>query len=336
MIQLVLYQKYSRKEVHSIFSQDTPFIPRQGSWGLHTIISLRDRLGDYIFFTTQTDNDKDSEIGITKQGVFSWKSKSTQRLNDPQIQRFVGHDDLVNSIYLFYRQKMLGRYTYMGRLKYLRHDRSRECPVYIQWQILEWNISQKEVNRLGLELQDIPRESNNNEHHPVRSMLEETMPPQICLRDGVSTESFLNNKTPDYSYEETLDLDLNIAGEKIVIAYEKRSLIESGRADLAHMVRHVAAIEGEYAAYDVESYTPQGEVKYIEVKTTRGSADTPFYLRNHELEFARRHPDNYYLYRVYEYDEALNAGKLYLSRGNIQERFQMTPTGYRVVLIRPF
>ncbi|HHO75817.1 MAG TPA: DUF3883 domain-containing protein [Deltaproteobacteria bacterium] len=298
-------------------------------------MKLQRRPGDYIFFTTQTDEDKDPGTGITKQGVFLWKSKAVQQLKDPQIRRFIAHDDLVNSIYLFYRQKMFGRYTYMGRLKYLRHDRSRQRPVYIQWQVLDWAISQKEVNRLGLVLHDIAMESNTTGHCPVRSKLEQTMPPQICLRDGMPTESFLKNTKPDYSCQEAHETELNIAGEKIVIAYEKRSLIESGRADLAHMVRHVAAIEGEYAGYDIESYTPQGAVKYIEVKTTRGLADAPFYLKNHELEFARRHPQNYYLYRVYEYDEVLNAGKLYLSQGNIQERFQMTPTGYRAVLIRP-
>ena len=335
MVQLVLYQKYSRKEVHSIFSQDTPFIPRQGSWGLHAIVSLRERSGDYLFFTTHTENDRDSGIGITKQGVFSWKSKASQRLSDPQIERFITHDDLFNSIYLFYRQKQPGRYTYMGRLKYLRHDRSHQCPVYIQWQVLDWHISQREVNRLGLVLQDVPAQSHAEGHHPVRSTLQETAAPQRCMHDGVSTQSFFENKRPDYSYEEALDPDLNIAGEKIVIAFEKRSLIESGRADLAHMVRHVAAIEGEYAGYDIESYTPEGTVKYIEVKTTRGSADTAFYLKNHELAFAQRHQEHYCLYRVYEYDEGLNAGKLYVLRGDMQHRVQITPTGYRVVLVKP-
>jgi len=155
------------------------------------------------------------------------------------------------------------------------------------------------------------------------------------MHDGVSTKSFFENKRPDYSCEEALDPDLNIAGEKIVIAFEKRSLIESGRADLAHMVRHVAAIEGAYAGYDIESYTTEGALKYIEVKTTRGSADTPFYLKNHELAFARRHQERYYLYRVYEYDEDLNAGKLYVFTGDMQQRFQITPKGYRVVPVKP-
>jgi len=334
MIQLVLYQKYSRKEVHTIFAPMMPFSHRSGAWGARSIVSLHDRPGDYIYFSTQEGRPGLSDEGITEEGVYTWRSMARQTLKDPQIQRFIRHDELKNSIYLFCRQKLQGRYTYLGRLKYLRHDKIRQKPVYIQWQIIDWNISYREVTRSGLVLQGAPK-GTNNEHLPGRSMLEESSPKMIHAREGLSTEEFQQHKVADHSFEETLDPGLNIAGEKIVIAYEKRSLIESGRADLAHMVRHVAAIEGEYAGYDVESYTPQQAVKYIKVKTTRGAADAPFYLKNHEIEFARRHPGNYYLYRVYEYDEVLNAGKLYLSQGNIQEKFQMTPTGYRVVLIKP-
>ena len=117
----------------------------------------------------------------------------------------------------------------------------------------------------------------------------------------------------------------------LVIAHEKRSLIRAGRADLAHKVRHVSAIEGEYAGYDIESFTPEGQIKRIEVKTTRGPLEAPFYLKNHELEFARKNKDHYFLYRVYHYDETLNAGKLCIITGNIEDLFAVTPTKYRVV-----
>lgn len=328
MIQLILYQKYSRKEVHAIFSPKVPFTSQRGAWGVHSIVGLHDLPGDYIFFATQQDREDSFEEGITEEGVFTWKSKEKQSLTDPQIQRFIAHDELNNSIYLFYRQKMQGRYTYLGRLKYLRHDKFREKPVYIQWQIIDWNISHREVTRLGLVLQS-GHKGLNNEHLPVKSMLRETPPPKGCMREGISTEVFRQYKVADYSFEEAYDLGLNLAGEMIVIAHEKRSLIEAGRADLAHKVRHVAAIEGEHAGYDIESYTYAGQVKYIEVKTTRGPAESPFYLKPHELEFAGRHPENFYLYRVYEYDEVLNAGKFYITSGNIEEIFRLTPTMYR-------
>ncbi|HOO37465.1 MAG TPA: DUF3883 domain-containing protein [Deltaproteobacteria bacterium] len=330
MIQLVLYQKYSRKEVHTIFAPTMPFSPGRGAWGVYPIVSLHDRPGDYLFFSTHEGKPGSSGEGITQEGVYTWRSMARQTLKDPQIQRFIRHDELKNSIYLFYRQKPQGRYTYLGRLKYLRHDKTREKPVYIQWQIIDWNISYREVTRLGLVLQGAPK-GMNNEHLPLKSMLEESLPDLIHGRVGIPTLDFQKNKSADHSDEEAGDSALNLAGEMIVIAREKRLLIEAGRADLAHKVRHVAALEGDYAGYDIFSYAHDARVKYIEVKTTRGPAQTPFYLRPHELEFARKHPGDFYLYRVYEYDEALNAGKLYITSGDIEKLFQLTPTMYRVV-----
>jgi len=330
MIQLALYQKYSAKEVHTIFAPTMPSSPIDGAWGEASIVSVPDHPGDYLFFPTQECRPGSLDEGITREGVFTWRSMPGQTLKDSQIQEFIRHDELKNSIYLFYRQKLQGRYTYLGRLKYLRHDKTREKPVYIQWQIIDWNISSREVSRLSLVLKDAPK-GVNKEHVPLRRMLEESLPRPIHAREGISTELFRHDKAADHSVEEAQDSDLNLAGEMMVIAREKRSLIEAGRADLAHKVRHVAAIQGEYAGYDIESYTHDAQVKYIEVKTTRGPALSPFYLKPHELEFARNHPGNYYLYRVYEYDEILNAGKLYITSGKIEEHFQLAPTMYRVV-----
>jgi hypothetical protein len=116
-----------------------------------------------------------------------------------------------------------------------------------------------------------------------------------------------------------------------VVEHEKRSLMESGHPDLAEMVRHVSIIEGDDAGYDVESFTLSGEVKYIEVKTTRGTAQTPFYISPNEVEFSNKHPDNYYLYRVCDYEEGSNSGKFYVNVGSVAEAFDLTPTEYRAV-----
>ena len=43
---------------------------------------------------------------------------------------------------------------------------------------------------------------------------------------------------------------------------------------------HVSEIEGDGAGYDIKSYTPDGKVRYIEVKTTRGAIRTPFLCRS--------------------------------------------------------
>jgi hypothetical protein len=78
-------------------------------------------------------------------------------------------------------------------------------------------------------------------------------------------------------------------------------------------------------------YALGGEVKYIDVKTTRGTAQTPFYISLNEVEFSNKHPDNYYLYRVCDYEEGSNSGKFYVNVGSVAEAFHLTPAQYRAV-----
>jgi hypothetical protein len=64
---LVLYQDYSRQEVHAIFAPDTPFTPQSGSWGLHGIVAIPNRPGDFVFFVTlgQQQGDHVFDEGVT-------------------------------------------------------------------------------------------------------------------------------------------------------------------------------------------------------------------------------------------------------------------------------
>ena len=40
MKELIRYEKYSRRDIHNVFSPDTNFTPQTGSWGLHGIIRV--------------------------------------------------------------------------------------------------------------------------------------------------------------------------------------------------------------------------------------------------------------------------------------------------------
>src|SRR5262245_52465315 len=92
----------------------------------------------------------------------------------------------------------------------------------------------------------------------------------------------------------------------------QREAQRAGRQDLADRVRHVAVLEGDGAGYDVASFAPDGTPRYIEVKTTTGSAETPFYITSIEVAFAAQHAAQYALYRVFEFDEASESGKVYV------------------------
>lgn len=110
---------------------------------------------------------------------------------------------------------------------------------------------------------------------------------------------------------------------------EKALLRSAGHDDLAALVRHEAQIEGFGAGFDIESYIPEGEVKYIEVKTTRGPADTSLFLSANELSFSKAHVDRYYLYRGYNFNPEGQRGSFDVTRGSMEQSFFLTPIDYR-------
>jgi hypothetical protein len=81
---------------------------------------------------------------------------------------------------------------------------------------------------------------------------------------------------------------------------------------------------------DVLSFNKDGTVKYIEVKTTQGPAETAFFMSARELAFARQHAERYFLYRIYRYNAETHSGRCYIIIGTPDNLFDLTPTQYRL------
>jgi hypothetical protein len=92
---------------------------------------------------------------------------------------------------------------------------------------------------------------------------------------------------------------LGKAGEALVVDLEVRRLTEADRPDLARKVRWVAAEDGDGAGYDVLSFSIEGHQRLIEVKTTNGSARTPFFLTRNECDVAAERPTEWRIHRVH-------------------------------------
>jgi hypothetical protein len=92
---------------------------------------------------------------------------------------------------------------------------------------------------------------------------------------------------------------LGRAGESFVLDLEMRQLKEANRSDLARKVRWVAMEDGDGAGYDILSFDRAGGARLIEVKTTNGSARTPFYLTRNECDVAGQRPAEWRIYRVH-------------------------------------
>lgn len=92
---------------------------------------------------------------------------------------------------------------------------------------------------------------------------------------------------------------LGRAGEEFVLELERRQLAGAGRQDLSRKVRWIADEEGDGAGYDVLSFAPTGQERLLDVKTTNGSAGTPFFLSRNELEVAKERREDWRIYRVH-------------------------------------
>jgi hypothetical protein len=92
---------------------------------------------------------------------------------------------------------------------------------------------------------------------------------------------------------------LGRAGEAFVVDVERRRFTEASRVDLAKKVRWVSDEEGDGAGYDILSFDFRGKMRLIEVKTTNGSARTPFFITRNEYGLAKERPADWRIYRVH-------------------------------------
>jgi hypothetical protein len=250
------------------------------------------------------------------------------------IKEFIVHDDAKNSIYLFLRTAetragMLVPYTYLGLLRYLSHDRDRQQPAYFTWQILDWRLPEEIRARIYLSYESEPLAPVYVETRDT--LVEVAVPTSSVRRAGLKTAEYIARPQHDYAEQDARNRQIGLAGEEAVLRREKATLRAAGRNDLAEMVTHVAKVEGDGAGYDIKSYTLKGEQTFIEVKTTRGGVQTPFYLSRLEASFSREHADCYYLYRIFEFDEDASSGKYFVTKGDLSVNFHLEPLQYEAV-----
>jgi Domain of unknown function (DUF3883) len=119
---------------------------------------------------------------------------------------------------------------------------------------------------------------------------------------------------------------LGHAGEEFVLDLERRLLAEADRADLARKVRWVAVEDGDSAGYDVLSFSLDGHYRLIEVKTTNGSARTPFFLTRNECDLASERPAEWRIYRVHLFGRG---PRVFTIEPPLESALKLTPQTWR-------
>lgn len=113
-------------------------------------------------------------------------------------------------------------------------------------------------------------------------------------------------------------------GEEFVIRFETNRII------------HLSEEQGDGAGFDILSINEDGSDRYIEVKTTKGSENTPFYLSENERAFLEAYKDMNcaFIYRVFNFDpDSFNKkGEVkIISAIELFNEYELDPVSYRVV-----
>ncbi|HEX6928204.1 MAG TPA: DUF3883 domain-containing protein [Gammaproteobacteria bacterium] len=130
----------------------------------------------------------------------------------------------------------------------------------------------------------------------------------------------------DYRVRESRNRNLEIAGERFVLAFERARLRDAGMKDSIEKVSWQSQTFGESFGYDIRSLEDDGSERFICVKTTNYGARFPFVLTHREMERARQHPARFHVYRVFHFSR--NA-KLFLLSGNALLQETLEPVAFR-------
>ncbi len=152
-------------------------------------------------------------------------------------------------------------------------------------------------------------------------------PSQASTTEPSKTRSVVRRaQKPDYAERDADNRELGKQGEAYVLELEKQRLEEAGRMDLAEKVYWVAEEEGDGLGYDIDSYANDGSERFLEVKTTNGGRETPFYISENELRFSQDEPERFVLVRVFDFSGERGVFEL---RSPLTERVSLKPTAYK-------
>ncbi len=133
----------------------------------------------------------------------------------------------------------------------------------------------------------------------------------------------------DFEEQNRRNKEIGDMGEDFVFILEKANL----SAELAEKVRHISKEDGDGAGYDILSYTSDNLIRFLEVKTTTGGKDTPFYLSENERLFLEANADELEIIRVYHFNVETKTGEVErISGRDFLNRFLLTPLNYKATL----
>ena len=138
---------------------------------------------------------------------------------------------------------------------------------------------------------------------------------------------------PDFIAQEIIKNKQGVINEKYIYEKELQRLYEEEAHEQIKLMEEFFANKKENEGYDILSFEigEKGQYveKYIEVKSTKGNEGTPIDITIDEIDFAREHINNYYLYRIIYSDSDKRYLKIVKGR-ELLETYNFIPVTFKI------
>ena len=124
-----------------------------------------------------------------------------------------------------------------------------------------------------------------------------------------------------------------VINEKYINENEIQRLYEEEANEQIKLMEEFFLNKKENEGFDILSFEKNEDgkyiEKYIEVKSTKGNEGTPIDITVDEINFAREHLDNYYLYRIIYSDSDKRYLKIVKGK-DLLESYNFVPVVYKI------
>ncbi len=157
-------------------------------------------------------------------------------------------------------------------------------------------------------------------------------PPEKMVAPKPTSKPWLSRKARkiDFAERDAANRRLAKLGEQFVVDLERYRLKAAGRDDLAQRVVWASQDIGDGLGFDILSFDDADDSeRMVEVKTTGLGKFFPFYVTSNEVRCSEDIPQQYNLFRVFNFG---HVPRLYILHGSLRELCQLDPVLYRAVI----
>ena len=157
-------------------------------------------------------------------------------------------------------------------------------------------------------------------------------PPEKIFAPSSTKKPWFTRKARkiDFAELDAANRQLGKQGEEFVFELEKYRLLLAGRDDLAQKVVWASRDIGDGLGFDILSFDEADDSeRMLEVKATGLGKFFPFYVTSNEVRCSEDIPQQYHLFRVFDFGRS---PRLYILYGSLRELCQLEPVLYRAVI----